>query len=172
MTERLVVSNFVNPVLSAYPLLSNQFAYRPTCSTTAALITILAHVTSLLETNTHVHVVTFDYSKAFDTLSHTSVATTLSHLEIPDFTFNWILDYLSSRSHQTTFHGITSSSANITSGIIQGSVLGPTLFNITSSTLAPFSPLNRYFKYADDGYLVVPGSNAGSVPHELQHHSD
>ena len=151
-------------------MLSNQLAYRSTCSTTAALITILAYVTRLLETNTHVHVITFDYSKAFDTLSHSSVATTLCHVSIPDFTHNWIIDYLSSRSHQTSLHGVISGPANITAGVIQGSVLGPTLFNITS-TLVPDSPLNRYFKYADDGYLVVAGDNVDSVPHELQHHS-
>jgi len=171
LIERLIVRYSLNPILSTHPQLSNQFAYRPTCSTTAAIITILAHVTHLLESNTHVHVLTFDYSKAFDTLSHTSVACTLDNFSTPDNIFNWILDYLSSRSHQTTHLGVTSSTAAITSGVIQGSVLGPTLFNMASSTLSPSSPLNQYFKYADDGYLIVPGSNADSIPLEMQHHS-
>ena len=34
------------------------------------------------------------------------------------------------------------------------------------------SSLNKYFKYADDSYLVVPGSNASSIPPELQCHAE
>ena len=60
---------------------------------------------------------------------------------------------------------------SITAGVIQGSVLGPTLFNITSSTLVPVSSQNTYYKYADDGYLIVPGNNANTIPAELTHHS-
>ena len=33
------------------------------------------------------------------------------------------------------------------------------------------SSLNKYFKYADDAYLIVPGSNASSIPIELDHHT-
>ena len=171
LTERLIVKNFFTPVITTLPSLSNQFAYRPTCSTTAALIFLLSHITSLLESNTFVFVLTFNYSKAFDTLSHSSVANALSTLDIPDSVYNWTLDYLKNRSHYTTLNGQTSDTAQISAGVIQGSVLGPTLFNLTASTLTPFSSLNAYFKYADDGYLVIPGSNSASIPQELIHHS-
>jgi len=33
------------------------------------------------------------------------------------------------------------------------------------------SDLNRYFKYADDAYLIVPYSNASTIPAEIAHHS-
>src|SRR5277367_6275380 len=155
LTERLIVKNFFTPVITTLLSLSNQFAYRPTCSTTAALIFLLSHITSLLESNTFVFVLTFDYSKAFDTLSHSSVANALSTLDISDSVYNWTLDYLKNRSHYTTLNGQTSDTAQISAGVIQGSVLGPTLFNLTASTLTPFSRLNAYFKYADDGYLVI-----------------
>ena len=171
LTERLVIRNFINPEISTCFDLSNQYAYQATCSTTAALVSILSNITQLLLTNSHVHVLTFDYSKAFDTLSHSVVADTLSYLSASDEIYNWVLDYLSERSHATLFQGSMSSFATITAGVIQGSVLGPTLFNITSSTLTPFSTINKYFKYADDGYLIVPASNAHTIPHELLHHA-
>lgn len=57
------------------------------------------------------------------------------------------------------------------SGVVQGSVLGPIHFNILASTLQPASVLNRYFKYADDGYLVVPGGNQHTIPLEQSHHA-
>jgi len=171
LAERLIVREFVTPLLIKSPSLSNQFAYKPTGSTTAALISILAQVTHLLQTNSHVIVLIFDYSKAFDTLSHTSVANVLSTINIPDSIFNWTLNYLANRTHYTNFNGQSSSTASITAGVIQGSVLGPTLFNLTASTLTPFSSQNSFAKYADDGYLMVPGSNASSIPAELAHHS-
>src|SRR6478609_4177545 len=101
LTERLVIRTVFTPALISFPALFNQFAYRPTSSTTAALIALLDKITSLLRTNSCVVVLSFDYSKAFDTLSHTSVATALSILSIPDNIYNWSLDFLKGRTHQT-----------------------------------------------------------------------
>ena len=151
--------------------LSNQFAYRPSSSTTAALCAILSHISDLLVDHPHVFFITFDYSKAFDTLRHTSVASKLSLLDIPYCIYNWILDYLSNRTHRTSFLGKLSEPATITASIVQGSVLGPTLFNLNSGDLSPISAHNCYFKYADDAYLIVPASNVSSIPDELAHHS-
>ena len=151
--------------------LSNQFAYLPTRSTSAALITIFSQITSLLKSNDSVFVITFDYSKAFDTISHSSVATILANLPIPYNCYNWIIDYLSDRSQYTLFKQTASVSESINAGVVQGSVLGPTLFNMVSSTLKPLSDHNKYYKYADDGYLIVPGCNSLSIDKELEHHA-
>jgi len=172
--ERLVFSKYLLPSFSALPAsmsLTNQFAYRPTSSTTAALCAILSHISDLLIEHPHVTVITFDYSKAFDTLRHSSVAAKLSPLNLPYCIYNWILSFLSNRTHCTSFQGKLSPPANISASIVQGSVLGPTLFNLNSCDLSPISVHNRYFKYADDAYLIVPASNVSSIPDELAHHS-
>jgi hypothetical protein len=152
--------------------LENQFAYKPTSSTTAALIAMLQRIVALLSVEPFVLIISFDYSKAFDTLRHTSVASKLSKLNIPDEIHNWILDFLSNRSHQTRVSGTLSGSRTISASIVQGSVLGPTLFNINSSTLFPICPGNEYFKYADDANLLVPASNLVTVGTELLHHAN
>ena len=62
LTERIVVRNYLTPILDELPPpldLSNQFAYRPTGSTTAALITILQSITDLLTVHPHVHLIHF-----------------------------------------------------------------------------------------------------------------
>ena len=143
----------------------------PSSSTTAALIAILSCITELLHTHTHVHCITFDYSKAFDTISHTSLVSKLACIQIPDNIHNWIINYLTGRTQSTRIGNQQSSPLPINAGIVQGSVLGPTLFNINSSDLLPMSNLNRYFKYADDGYLIVPASNSFTIPSELKHHA-
>src|SRR5277367_4915077 len=107
LTERLIVKNFFTPVITTLPSLSNQFAYRPTCSTTATLIFLVSHITSLLESNTFVFVLTFDYSKAFNTLSYSSAANAVSTLDIPDYVYNWTFDYFTDHIHYTTLNGQT-----------------------------------------------------------------
>ena len=174
VTERLLVSHYLQPAVSAIPkplTIQNQFAYRPTSSTTAALIAIFSKITDLLRTNDHVHCITFDYSKTFDTLSHDAVARRLTLLNIPTNVHNWIIDFLQDRSHCTTQNGITSPLLSINASIVQGSVLGPNLFNINSSDLIPSDPHNFYFKYADDAYLIVPSSNAHTIPLQISHHT-
>ena len=171
--ERLVVRHCLKPSLQCLPpnlCLDNQFAYRQDSSTTCALIALLTHITELLKINSCVHVISFDYSKAFDTLSHSHLSQNLAELDLKPNEYNWILNYLTNREHVTKFHGETSSSKVINASIVQGSVLGPTLFNINSASLKPIDAGNRYFKYADDGYLVVPGSNSSTIPLETQHH--
>ena len=90
--ERLVVSDFLNPSFLNLPpplSLSNQFAYRATSSTTCALISLLSYVSNLLITSPHVFVISFDYSKAFDTLSHSCVASKLALMDLPDNIYNF-----------------------------------------------------------------------------------
>ena len=71
--EKSVARQYVyTAILNPPPALSfsDQFAYRPTGSTTAAVITILHTVTNLLATNPYVIVVAIDFSKAFDSVRH------------------------------------------------------------------------------------------------------
>ena len=173
LTERIIVRNFINPFLcnpSPPFTLSNQFAYRSTSSTTCALIAIFSTIVDMLKDNQYVTLISFDYSKAFDTLAHYPLANKLLNLNIDPCIFNWITDYLGNRKHVTKFNSAVSNLAEITASIVQGSVLGPTLFNINSMDLAPLSPLNRYFKYADDGQLLVPGTNSATIQSEIMHH--
>jgi len=68
MLQRFVVRQYIYAaILKPPPALSfsDQFAYRPTGSTTAAVITILHTVTHLLASNPYVIVIAIDFSKAF-----------------------------------------------------------------------------------------------------------
>ena len=113
----------------------------------------------------------FRLLESVDTLKHSSVTSKLSCLDIPDNIYNWVINYLTDRQHCTKLQNSISTPCSINASIVQGSALGPTLFNISSSDLKPKFDYNAYFKYADDGNLVVPGSKAASIPAELEHHA-
>jgi len=172
--ERLLLREYYYPLLIKHPyplysLLSDQYAYRPTGSTTAALISILHLITTLLETNPYVHLITFDYSKAFDTVSHASLMKQVAKIDLPDQLYNWIISFLTGRSQSTHFQSNKSSSVNFSAGVVQGSAIGPAAFTMCVSTYRPLNPDNHDRKFADDMYLIVPSTNTHTIPSELVH---
>jgi len=68
----------------------DQFAFRPTGSTTAAIITLLYAVRSILTSDDYVHVFSFDFSKAFDTVRYETLMNKMTTLEIHDNIYNRI----------------------------------------------------------------------------------
>ena len=170
MVEREVVRSFIYPVFVTPPMstqLQDQYAFRPTGSTTAALISILHHVTALLEDNPYVSIVSLDFSKAFDSVRHYTLAEKLSKLELPDAIYNWLINFLSERRHTTKFAGFTSRTAYINSSVVQGSGVGPSSYVVTASDLRPVLTENKIVKYADDTYLLVGAKKRLTITAEL-----
>jgi len=172
LLERFIVHTFIYPTFDTPPLnhqLSDQFAFRPTGSTTAALISIIQQSTSLLKHEPYVSLFSFDFSKAFDTVRHSALAGKLSRIDIPDEVYNYIICFLSGRSHVTRYAGLVSGIAYINASVVQGSGFGPSSFDIVASDLHPLHQQNSLAKYADDTYLIVPASARTTVRDELDH---
>ena len=96
LMERQVVRQFIYPAFLNPPqnlTFADQFGFRPTGSTTAALVYLLHNITDLLSTNPFVIVIALDSSKAFDTVRHSSLLQKISHLPIQDHVYNWFVDY-------------------------------------------------------------------------------
>jgi len=146
---------------------SDQFAFQPSASTTAALIHILETTTTLLETNPYAVVLALDFSKAFDSVRHATVLDKFSRLDIPDNIYNWVESFFRDHSHCTRFGDKVSTLKTISASIVQGSAVGPVSYVITASDLQPVSPTNSISKYADDTYLIIPAMNINSCSLEL-----
>jgi len=168
--EKSIVKDYLYPTLM-HPdysyLFQDQFTFRPTGSSTAALIYLLHTLTDLFQTHDYVHVIALDFSKAFDSVRHHSLVSKLSNFTLPDYLHK--VNNLSSRQHQTKLDGSVSSILPINASIIQGSTLGPVEYVLTASDLHPTSLSNLLCKYADDTYLLVPASNSPAIPQEIQH---
>jgi len=97
---------------------SDQFAFRPSGSTPAAVIAILQTVTNSLSDHPYVIVISLDFSKAFDTVRHTTLLQKFAQLDIPDAVYNWLVDYFASNAHCTKYGGSTSSLCQISASIV------------------------------------------------------
>ena len=167
--SRLMEKEFIRLVI--YPVLdhpkfkhlfSDQFVFRPSGSTTAALIHLVHTLTDMLQTEPYVHVIALDISKAFDTVRHSTLLAKFSDLPISDCVYNWLLDYFSNRRHCTRFMNKISEFLAISASIIQGTGIGPVPYVVNASDLKAIFLWNKLFKYADDTYLIVP---AFSIAH-------
>ena len=121
MTERIVVQCYIYPALSSPPptlQYSDQFAFRPTGSTTAAIIHLLNIVVSRISTEPYVIVISLDFSKAFDTVQHLTLLRKLAQLDILDHIYSWLADFLNNHSHCTVFGGKLSALLDVTASII------------------------------------------------------
>ena len=154
LVEKFIARKYLTPALPT-KLLEDQYAYRPTGSTTAALVDISHHITLMLETNTYVRCILIDYSKAFDTINHEILFAKLRTLSIPQLIKQWIMNFLTGRTQAVVTEGTTSNWLPISRSIVQGSGLGPMLFVVYALDLKPISEHNRIIKYADDTTLLV-----------------
>jgi len=107
--ERLMIKKFIYPAIIDPPpglSFSDQYAFRPTGLTTAALIATWKLVTTHLITNNYVHLIALNFSRAFDSVWDATLPNKLSQLYIPDQVYNWFVDFFSERQQDSTLSTI------------------------------------------------------------------
>ena len=129
MGEHLIVKDHIFSVITPAKLY-NQFGFKPTSSTTAALVDIANTISIMLETNKYVLCLLIDFSRAFDSVDHLIVINKLKALNIVDNIIHWVVSFLTDRNQFVKIGEKWSFTKMINRFIVQGSGLGPTLFII------------------------------------------
>lgn len=150
--EKIVCKKFIFPVVKS-KIDKSQFAYipRPGSGVTSALVLTYHKILEFLDrTSGGVRVMSADFSKAFDKLLHTNIISACLNFGLPEFIVKWVISFLSDRKQRVCLNNLMSSWSTVTSGVPQGSVLGPVLFCLATDSLSPVCPNTYIMKYADD----------------------
>ena len=150
--EKIVATKFILPVISKR-LSKTQFAYvsRPGSGPTSALVYMYHNIVQFLDSSSGaVRLLSVDFSKAFDKLLHSHIISSCTDFQLPLFVVNWISNFLSFRRQRVFLDGRVSAWSAVSSGVPQGSVLGPILFCMTTDSLSHVCKNSVIIRYADD----------------------
>ena len=138
----------VNKILSKYIS-----AYRKGHSCQNVLMKLTEEWRENLDQNKVVGALLIDLSKAFDCLPHDLLIAKLEAYGFQKETLNLLYSYLTNRKQAVKIKDTTSDFLDILSGIPQGSILGPIMFNIFLNDMFLFTKSTNPNNYADDSTL-------------------
>ena len=135
---------------------SRQYGFMSRRSTCTQLIDFLDTVYQSIDINIEVTSVYFDYRKAFDSVSHDKLLSKMAYMGFDEPFLKLFRSYLTDRLQAVKINDAVSSFMPVTSGVPQGSVLGPLLFLIFINDLPDCLEWSEPYLFADD--LKIYGS--------------
>ena len=148
--EHIIHSHVITHLDKQGLLTDFQHGFRKRRSCESQLAVTIHDLAQGLEKRGQVDVILLDFSKAFDKVNHAKLLHKDDFYGVRGDTLKWIKDWLSGRTQQVVVQNSTSKPAAVTSGVPQGSVLGPLLFLIYINDLPDHVSSSTPRMFADD----------------------
>ena len=131
----------------------NQYGFRKKHSTETAGVELVDKALKDMDDQRDPFAIFLDLSKAFDTIDHNIMVKKLYHYGIHGIALKWFESYLSDRKQYVFFENSASELLHLSTGVPQGSILGPLLFIIYINDVKNSTTLFDIIGYADDTTL-------------------
>lgn len=146
--ERCIHDHVFTAVKAHIHPLQHGFMKGRSCAT--QLLNVYHDVGSNLDSGGQTDIVFLDFSKAFDSVSHVLLLHKLKMYGFNGALLNWLRAYLSDRRQRVLIEGSASMWLPVTSGVPQGSILGPLLFLLYINDMPSVTSSSETALFADD----------------------
>ena len=143
-----------------------QHGFRKHRSCITKLLEVMEDFTKFVDNKNDVDIIYLDFQKAFDQVPHRRLLHKLNYLAITGIIHKWISDFLKERNQRVRVGNFYSEPTQVTSGIPQGSILGPILFTIFINDL-PDCVSSCCKIFADDTKLYDVASNCTQIQKDI-----
>ena len=154
--EKAVYIQLYNYMVKHQLLYKSQYGFRQEHSTELAALEFTDRIMHHLDNKKIPVTIFLDLSKAFDTLDHSILLDKLYYYGIRNTPLDWFKSYLNNRCQYVDFNGIESAKLPLSTGVPQGSILGPLMFIIYMNDIYKVSNKFHSILYADDTTLESP----------------
>ena len=144
----------------------NQHGFRKHHGCEKQLIELTSDIANTLDDGEETVACVLDFSKAFDKVNHNKLLLKLAQYGVSYQLVSWIDDFLTGRTQRVVVDGEQSSEAAVTSGVPQGSVIGPTMFLFYINDL-PDNLRCEVRLFADDTIIYNTASNHQILQEDL-----
>jgi hypothetical protein len=152
--ESIARDHIMNHMMENDLLSDKQYGFVKGRSTMLQLLHMLDNWTSSLEEGGQVDAIYTDFEKAFDKVPHKRLISKLEAYGVNKSLIKWIQDFLKDRTQRVRVKGSYSGWGKVTSGIPQGSILGPLLFLLYINDLPVFCEQESgIYLFADDAKI-------------------
>ena len=151
--EKVLLNQLVDYFNEHSLFYKSQYGFRNKHSTELAVLELIDYLTQVADKGKTPFSVFIDLSKAFDCLDHSILIKKLQYYGIQGKALDLLTDYLQDRTQFTYHRGKKSSNTHLTTGVPQGSILGPFLFLVYMNDFSNCNSKLSIINYADDTVL-------------------